>query len=341
MYPFLLNCYHEYNRSSISKNEFIDILKTLENFAVRRLVCDIETFGLNRIFPILYRDARHESTSNLIDGVKIRLGKNRYPRDNDFCKDMLRTSFSATDERTKLILETIEVYLRKQNSKDTNTFQSSSYKVELIMPDSINVEWEKELGEDWQQYYYTYKQVLSNLTLVPLDYNSANKSYQQKKQYFNQSDLLLNNYFQNVDQWNKSAIEDRAKVLADMCLEIWSCFVPNNPISYSDDVTGTRPTKLTIAGDEYQVTYWKDVYIEILKWIQEYSPESFTEISNKFPSFITDIPRNLTVSYDLQNDYFAELRLSSKTIYRFCEQVMRLDTIRNLCDSWNVEREGR
>jgi|688.fasta_scaffold1315581_1 hypothetical protein len=111
MYPFLLNCYHEYNRSSISKNEFIDILKTLENFAVRRLVCDIETFGLNRIFPILYRDARHESTSNLIDGVKIRLGKNRYPRDNDFCKDMLRTSFSATDERTKLILETIEVYL--------------------------------------------------------------------------------------------------------------------------------------------------------------------------------------------------------------------------------------
>lgn len=341
MYPFLLNCYNEYEHSSISKDEFINILKTLENFVVRRLVCNIPTSGLNKIFPILYADAKKESASNLIDGVKIKLGKkNEYPRDNDFCKDILRTSFSPVDERTKLILETIEIYLREQNSEDTNIFKFSSYKVEPVMPESINSEWEKELGDDWQQYYYTYKQVLSNLTLVPLDCNLNNKSYSHKKYYFSQSGLLLNSYFQSADRWDKAAIENRAKVLADICLEIWSCFASIKPISYSDDVTGTKPTKLIIAGDEYQVTHWKDVYIETLKWIQEYSPESFDEISNRFPSFITDAPRSLKESYDLQNGYFAELRLNSKAIYRFCEQVMRLDIIRELSEDWSVEREN-
>ena len=305
-------------------------------------MCNTPTAGLNRIFPILYGSAKKESTSNLVDGVKVELGKrNEYPRDNNFCKDMLRTSFSPADERTKLILETIEIYLRQQNSEDTNIFKFSSYKVEAVMPESINSEWEQELGEDWQQCYYTYKQVLSNLTLVPSDYNLNNKSYSDKKQYFSQSGLLLNNYFHNVDRWDKSAIENRAKVLADISLEIWSCFASNNPISYSDDVTWTKPTKLIIAGDEYQVTHWKDVYIEILKWIQEYSPESFDEISNRFPSFITDIPRSLKESYDLQNGYFAELRLNAKAIYRFCEQVMRLDIIRELSEDWSVEREGK
>ena len=221
MYPFLLNCYNEYSHSSISRDELIDILKTLENFVVRRLVCNTPTAGLNKIFPILYGSAKKESTSNLVDGVKVELGKrNEYPRDNNFCKDMLRTSFSPADERTKLILETIEIYLRQQNLEDTNIFKFSSYKVEAVMPESINSEWEQELGEDWQQCYYTYKQVLSNLTLVPSDYNLNNKSYSDKKQYFSQSSLLLNNYFHNVDRWDKSAIENRAKVLADISLEI-------------------------------------------------------------------------------------------------------------------------
>ena len=263
MYPFLLNCYYEYKHSSISKNEFIDILKALENFAVRRLVCNIQTVGLNKIFPFLYRDAKNENGSNLNDGVKIRLGKNHYPRDSEFCKDILRTSFSPTDEGTKLILETIEIYLREQNSKDTHIFKSSSYKVELVMPKSINLEWSKELGEDWQQYYYTYLQILGNLTLVLLDYTSTGKSYLEKKHYFDQSDLMLNNYFQKVDRWDKSSIEDRAKALADICIEIWPCFASNNPISSSDDVTGTKPTKLTIAGDDYYVNSWKDAPIQI------------------------------------------------------------------------------
>ena len=209
------------------------------------------------------------------------------------------------------------------------------------MPESINLEWEKELGKDWQQDYYTYLRILSNLTLVPLDYTSAGKSYLQKKQYFDQSNLLLNNYFQKVDRWDKFAIEDRAKALADVCIEIWPCFASNNPISSPDDVTGTKPTKLMIAGDDYYVNSWKEVYIEVLKWIQENFPDSFAEISNEFPSYITDLRHNLRRPQDLENGYFAEINLSSESIYRFCEQVMRLDKIKELCNPWSVEREKR
>ena len=155
---------------------------------------------------------------------------------------------------------------------------------------------------------------------------------------FDQSNLLLNNYFQKVDRWDKFAIEDRAKALADVCIEIWPCFASNNPISSPDDVTGTKPTKLMIAGDDYYVNSWKEVYIEVLKWIQENFPDSFAEISNEFPSYITDLRHNLRRPQDLENGYFAEINLSSESIYRFCEQVMRLDKIKELCNPWSVER---
>ena len=54
VYPFLLNCYDEWMQGRISEAEFIEIFQVLENFILRRFVCNVQTRGLNRIFALLY-----------------------------------------------------------------------------------------------------------------------------------------------------------------------------------------------------------------------------------------------------------------------------------------------
>lgn len=54
VYPFLLNCFHDWVKNKISKDEFVEILKIIENFIIRRFVCNVQTRGLNRIFSTLY-----------------------------------------------------------------------------------------------------------------------------------------------------------------------------------------------------------------------------------------------------------------------------------------------
>ena len=52
VYPFLLNCYHDYEENKLSELDLISVLQILENFIIRRFICNVETRGLNRIFSV-------------------------------------------------------------------------------------------------------------------------------------------------------------------------------------------------------------------------------------------------------------------------------------------------
>ena len=68
IYPFLLNCYDDWGNSKLSEKDCIEVLKTLENFLVRRFVCGIQTRGLNKtwLFVTWYGSiGRYKSTKSL------------------------------------------------------------------------------------------------------------------------------------------------------------------------------------------------------------------------------------------------------------------------------------
>ncbi len=53
-YPFLLNLYHDLSESALPESQAISILDVLENFVIRRYVCNVPTNSLNKLFPVLY-----------------------------------------------------------------------------------------------------------------------------------------------------------------------------------------------------------------------------------------------------------------------------------------------
>jgi uncharacterized protein with ParB-like and HNH nuclease domain len=69
-YPFLLQIYEDYNQGKVTKEEFIQILKHIENYVFRRAICGIPTNSLNKTFANLYKEIKHE---NYLESFKVSL----------------------------------------------------------------------------------------------------------------------------------------------------------------------------------------------------------------------------------------------------------------------------
>ncbi len=336
LHPFLLNCYFDYEEGKLTTNEFVDILKILENFLIRRFVCNIQTRGLNKILPVLHFNAVKQS-SNFIDGLQSYLQSQNYPKDNEFKKNLIESSAYGNDDKqakkTRLILETLENHF---NHKEKPSFANVS--IEHVMPQTLTKEWETQLGEDWQQDYDFYLNTLGNLTLTAYNSELSNKSFNDKKTYFKNSNFSLNAYFESVEKWDKTAIEKRAECLADKALEIWAYFGSSNQTtSNSNSVAGTKPKSLMILDEVHRIKSWKDVYVTLLDWVADNELETFIELSKEYPHLINQDSFNLRRFVPLKNNYYVEIHLNADQIYRFCNQAMQ--RIGLSTDDWKIEFE--
>ena len=110
-FPFLLNCFEDYNQGSLAKADLIDVFKTLENFVVRRFVCNIATKYLSIIFPSLHQQAKNHSGLSFPRALCLVLQTKGYPRDIEFRSRLVDGKLYGSGDRalkTKLILETLE-----------------------------------------------------------------------------------------------------------------------------------------------------------------------------------------------------------------------------------------
>lgn len=330
LYPFLLNCYYDYEHNILSAKDFIEVLKILENFLIRRLVCNIATYGLNKIFPGLYNNAI-KTSGNFIENIKQILETQKYPKDVKFHEELMKSAFYAGDNKTRLMLETFECYVEY---KEATTFLKAD--IEQIMPQSLTTDWKRHLGDNWQLDHDLHLDSLGNLTLTAPNPELSNIPFSAKKDYFKNSLFSLNDYFASVETWNASAIEQRSEYLADIALKIWSYFgISHQNVIEDNCVTGTKPYLLIILGDEIIVRTWKDVYISLLNWIIDYEQQAITQISNQYPNFVNEDATRLRRFEKLNNNLYAELNLNADSIYRFCKQAIQCIGLSD--DDWEIK----
>ncbi|MBI5203538.1 MAG: DUF262 domain-containing protein, partial [Nitrospirae bacterium] len=228
-YPLLLNFYGNYTARKISKADFITILKTLENYLIRRFVCNIPTNQLNKIFPAVFPLLLSKHQDNLAEGVKAILQNRGYPKDNEFYTRFKETKFYGAGDRqikTKLILETIEeVFAHKEAVPFDNLT------IEHVMPQTLSEWWQNHIGEAWEETHELFLHTIGNLTLTAYNTEMSNDDFITKKKIYNESHLELNKYFSSISSWTRTEIEKRAEALAKQALEIWSYFGQENSTS--------------------------------------------------------------------------------------------------------------
>lgn len=218
--PFLLGVYDDYTQNRIGTSELIEILRLVESYVFRRDICGVSTKSLNRVFAALMKEV---DKSNYLQSVKTafsRLSTNerrRYPNDSEFRQElMVRNVYDF--QRREYLLRKLENYERRE------PINVSEYSTEHVMPQTLTEEWQRELGENFQETHETYLHTLGNLTLTRYNSELSNRSFSEKQDMeggFRDSPLRLNRSLAQAEKWDEEAIRERAAELAEKALQIW------------------------------------------------------------------------------------------------------------------------
>lgn len=334
-YPFLLNCYHDYAENQISAEQLLEILQVIENFIIRRFICNVPTYGLNKIFPAIYSQIRIRNYESIIHGLKDLLQSRSYPKDHEFQNQFIDIKLYGAGERlqkTKLILEAIEEsYGHKEIVSLTNLT------IEHIMPQTLTEEWQEHLGEDWVITHELRLHTIGNLTLTGYNSELSNEDFLTEKERLLESHLELNKYFENQYEWKKENIDNRSTYLSESALRIWPYFgSEKNPDPSGDSVIGRTPKLLRMLDIESPVKSWRDVMettANIL--ISQLEPEQFEQIVQQYPRFIAPTKDGFRSHRKLVNGLYIEVNLSARDIDSFCKRLV--ESAELTFADWEVE----
>lgn len=218
VYPLLLELYSDYSDGVLSNQDFISIIALTESYICRRAVCGIPSSGLNKFFASFTKKIQKDEYLESIEKHFGSLTENRIFPDDDEFKDSLITIDFYKLKKNKYFLERLE----NDTKEPVNTQKCN---IEHIMPQTLNPEWQRDLGENFKAIHEKYLHTIGNLTLTGYNSKYSNNSFQEKKYMengFKQSPLRLNQSLKGFESFGEKEIEERANDLADWALKIWT-----------------------------------------------------------------------------------------------------------------------
>ncbi|WP_187930681.1 GmrSD restriction endonuclease domain-containing protein [Helicobacter pylori] len=222
VYPLLLELYSDYSDGVLSKQDFIPIIYLTESYICRRAVCGLGSNGLNKIFPSFTKkiDKNQYLKSMKVHFLSLEKTTGKFPKDSEFRDSFITIDFYKLKKiKIKYFLERLENFDTKEpvDTQKCNT--------EHIMPQTLDPEWEKDLGENFKAIHEKYLHTIGNLTLTGYNSEYSNKPFKEKRDMekgFKQSPLKLNQSLKDLESFGEKEIEKRANDLADWALKIWT-----------------------------------------------------------------------------------------------------------------------
>ncbi len=292
IYPLLLELYSDYIDGVLSKQDFIPIIYLTESYICRRAVCGLGTNSLNKVFPSF---TKHIQKDEYFKSLKAHFGylteKQRFPNNDEFKKLFITIDFYK--------LKKIKYFLERLENFDTKEpVDTQKCTIEHIMPQTLNLEWERDLGENFQAIHEKYLNTIGNLTLTGYNENYSNNSFQEKRDRengFKQSPLRLNQSLKDLESFGEKEIEKRANDLADWTLKIWTY-----PKLDAETLEKYKPKKDKKEKKVYDLSSYKfgshsrelfDILSKEIKALDERIAEKFMEpyIAYKFKTNFVDI----------------------------------------------------
>lgn len=233
---------------SLSNTEKKDALEFLLSFIVRRAVCGLTNKNYNNLFlsAIAHVDRAGWTPSEFqrfFSDQKSESG--RFPKDTEFCRLFASTPVYITlgSAKTRALLSAIEQ--RKHGKFQETQSLPDDLSVEHIMPSTWRSHWPMMGGlvpSDWDFSQAQYskiedtspsgkivmrnrlKDTIGNLTLVTQSFNSrvSNESFDiKRKEFEDQSVLMMTRDFVKKSMWDENEIETRGRGMALAACEIW------------------------------------------------------------------------------------------------------------------------
>jgi len=220
-YPFLMEVYDDYEHHLLDRTAFLTILKLVESYIFRRVICGIPTNSLNKTFATFSKDVRKDNyLESVLAAFVLKDSYRRFPSDEEFQREFKVKDVYSLRNRNYL--------LRKlENAERHEPISIDAYTIEHIIPqdEGLSPAWQAELGSQWQTIQATYGQTIGNLTLTSYDIGQSHLSFKEKRDIaggFADTPLLLNRDLAHQEDWNESAIQQRADTMAALATHIWT-----------------------------------------------------------------------------------------------------------------------
>lgn len=163
--------------------------------------------------------------------------------------------------------------------------------VEHIMPQTLNNKWKVYLSKETMEHYEDSLHKLGNLTLTSYNGEMSNKTFEEKKAIYKDSNFYWTRRLEDVDNWQFASINDRSQSLAEEALKIWPLpteYQNAKAVSESLHTLGedtaqfayTKPSSLLIGSEEYSVDYWAEFLPILCTVLNKEDHTAFLEIAN-------------------------------------------------------------
>lgn len=219
-YPFLLKIHRDCEEGIITSHEMKEILKLCISYVIRRSICEIPTNSLNKTFATMKNYIRPDDYVNSVKAFFLTQDSYKEFPDND----KFEIAFVSRDiynmRNRNYILSRLE------NFENKAPIIIENYTIEHIMPQNKNLslEWQAELGDNWQEVQKKYLHTIGNLTLTAYNSEMSDRCFLEKMDMpggFKESALRLNKYVVLQNEWTEKNIKERANELVKKAESIW------------------------------------------------------------------------------------------------------------------------
>ena len=318
-YPMLLELYHDYDTGVLDYDSFLEIIRMIESYVFRRVICGIPTNSLNKTFLRFMKEVDKE---NYLESVRYefisKTHYRRFPTDVELKREMLIKDVYNYRSRNYL--------LRKlENEGRKEKVNVEEYTIEHIMPQNENfpVAWRNELGVDWKEIKETYLHTIGNITLTGYNSELSDRPFVEKLNMeggFKDSPLRLNRNVANQTTWNKTSIIKRAEEIIEKTISIWQ--YPN----LSEEVIEKFKTAKVNQTSKYKLSDHPQLQGEMLDLFNQLRKR----IMNLDSSVVEEI-KKLYIAFKTTTNFVDVVPQKSRLRLALNMKISEIDDPKNIC----------
>lgn len=292
-YPFFIAFFDYAAKHTLSEKEIYKVLDVIESYWARRIICNLPSNALNKIFATLHRDVLNHmnkagdgnvpSYSDVLIYILLKKGRSSvFPSDEEVKGDFItRQIYKIPANARMFILERMENRDNNERHDVVKELTEKNITIEHIMPQTLSDKWKKALGEDWKRIHQQYLHTMANLTLTGYNSQYSNLTFCEKRDMekgFKDSAFRLNNYVKTCDQWTEKELKHRQQDLFEVFMKLWpmpsTSFEPVKreveTASLDDEdfeFTGKKLQAYFLHEVRYTVNTWKEMLIQVCNHI--------------------------------------------------------------------------
>ena len=341
-YPFLLQVFDDYEHESIDEKALEKTVSFILSYLIRRTVCGVPSNSLRGLFTYLYsrvfkvksnKKKYYESINKFLATVSSR---DATPSDSEFKNALLTSNMYANTALCKFLMMDIE------NGDGKEVLKADNLTIEHIMPQTLTMEWSKNISEEEHEQYL---HVLGNLSVTGYNSELSNKSFTEKKQIIKEYSkaVVLNSDVWDKDSWTIDDIKNRGKRLSSVVMQRYSIERINDDsiefeylkkVLLSDDlksVTKKRLVSFYFDGSIYRQNIYASMLYDVIRLCDEKKPGLLEELAKSDWSF-NDSYKHAHISYDdskmrwpweVKDGIYMEANISAHSIMRFIKALIR------------------